>query len=195
MLDNNETKRDIDLSVVAAAAATTAAAKNKIEEDYGYIIFESILNFLFPERFENGVNGVPPNFNPTLEDTPVPFTSCFEDGSFVFNDPNAGLFKILLGANDEGDIGVRLGQYMSVKNKMISGDDDAEFLGEENEWLVQYCKRKLETEHYDYFIFGHRHLPLEIELNERSKYINLGDWIHYFTYGVIEEEIISLKKY
>ena len=42
------------------------------------------------------------------------------------------------------DIGVKLGHYFSVKNKLISGDEDAKFLGEENEWLVQYCKRKLQ---------------------------------------------------
>jgi UDP-2,3-diacylglucosamine hydrolase len=81
------------------------------------------------------------------------------------------------------DIGVRLGHYFSVKNKLISGDEDAQFLGEENEWLALYCKRKLTEKHYDFFIFGHRHLPLEIELNSTSKYINLGDWIQYFTYG------------
>lgn len=84
------------------------------------------------------------------------------------------------------DLGVRLGQYMSVKNKMISGDEDATFLGEENEWLVQYCKRKLKQKQYDFFVFGHRHLPLEISLSEKSKYINLGDWITYFTYGVLD---------
>jgi len=93
------------------------------------------------------------------------------------------------------DIGVRLGQYFSVKNKLISGDEDAEFLGEDQEWLVQYCKRKLETNHYDYFVFGHRHLPLEISLNMESKYVNLGDWIQYFTYGVFHEGVLSLKKY
>ena len=81
------------------------------------------------------------------------------------------------------DIGVRLGHYFSVKNKLISGDVDARFLGEENEWLVQYCRRKLTEKHYDFFVFGHRHLPLEIELNNNSTYINLGDWIQYFTYG------------
>ena len=93
------------------------------------------------------------------------------------------------------DIGVRLGQYMSVKNKLISGDDDATYLGEEKEWLVQYCKRKLETKHYDYFVFGHRHLPLEIELKENSKYINLGDWVKYFTYAVVEDVLVKLKEY
>ena len=81
------------------------------------------------------------------------------------------------------DIGVRLGHYFSVKNKLISGNEDTRFLGEENEWLAQYCRRKLTEKHYDFFVFGHRHLPLEIELNNNSTYINLGDWIQYFTYG------------
>nr|WP_218846945.1 UDP-2,3-diacylglucosamine diphosphatase [Winogradskyella forsetii] len=91
------------------------------------------------------------------------------------------------------DIGVKIGQYMSVKNKMISGDDDAKFLGEENEWLAIYSKRKLEDKHRDFFVFGHRHLPLEIQLNEKSKYINLGDWIQYYTYGVFDGEHFELK--
>ena len=93
------------------------------------------------------------------------------------------------------DIGIRIGQYMSVKNKMISGDDDAKFLGEDNEWLAVYAKRKLEDKHRDYFVFGHRHLPLEIDLNETSKYINLGDWIQYYTYGVFDGENFELKTY
>ena len=93
------------------------------------------------------------------------------------------------------DIGIKIGQYMSVKNKMISGDDDAKFLGEDNEWLAVYCKRKLEEKHRDYFVFGHRHLPLEIDLNEKSKYINLGDWIQYYTYGVFDGETFELKTY
>jgi UDP-2,3-diacylglucosamine hydrolase len=92
------------------------------------------------------------------------------------------------------DLGVRLGQYMSVSNKMISGEEDAKFLGEDKEWLVQYCKRKLESKHYDYFIFGHRHLPLDIKLNDTSTYVNLGDWISYFTYAVFDGEKVELKK-
>ncbi|WP_299108662.1 UDP-2,3-diacylglucosamine diphosphatase [uncultured Winogradskyella sp.] len=93
------------------------------------------------------------------------------------------------------DIGLKIGQYMSVKNKMISGDDDATFLGKENEWLAIYAKRKLEEKHRDFFVFGHRHLPLEIELNNKSKYINLGDWIQYYTYGVFDGRTLELKKY
>ncbi len=93
------------------------------------------------------------------------------------------------------DLGVRLAQYLSVKNKLISGDDDVTFLGEDKEWLVQYARRKLETKHYDYFVFGHRHLPLQIELNQKSSYINLGDWIRYFTYGVFDGTTFALKTF
>ena len=93
------------------------------------------------------------------------------------------------------DIGVRLAQHLSIKNKLISGKDDVTFLGDENEWLVAYCKRKLIEKHYDYFIFGHRHLPLEIELCPKSKYINLGDWISYFTYGRMNENGFRLLEF
>jgi len=91
------------------------------------------------------------------------------------------------------DLGVRIAQYFSVKNRLISGEDDVHFQGEENEWLVQYAKRKLEQQHYDYFVFGHRHLPLEISLSATSQYINLGDWIRYYSYGVFEEDQLLLK--
>ncbi|MGF1554916.1 UDP-2,3-diacylglucosamine diphosphatase [Paucihalobacter sp.] len=93
------------------------------------------------------------------------------------------------------DIGMRLGHYFSVKNKLISGDEDAKFLGNDQEWLVQYSKRKLETKHYDFFVFGHRHLPLEIELNTSSKYFNLGDWISHYTYGVFDGKEFQLKQF
>jgi len=93
------------------------------------------------------------------------------------------------------DIGVRLAQHLSVKNKLISGDEDKEFLGEDNEWLAQYSKRKLESKHYDYFIFGHRHLPMEIRVGENSTYFNLGDWINHYSYGVFDGEKFELKHY
>ena len=93
------------------------------------------------------------------------------------------------------DLGVRLAQYLSVKNKLISGDEDIKFLGEEKEWLVQYCIKKEAEKHRDFYVFGHRHLPLEIDINSSSKYINLGDWITYYTYGVFDGKTFSLLKY
>ena len=93
------------------------------------------------------------------------------------------------------DIGVRLAQYLSVKNKLISGDEDKNFLGDNKEWLALYAKKKLETKHFDYFIFGHRHLPLEIKVGDNSTYFNLGDWINHYTYGVFDGTEFCLKTY
>lgn len=106
----------------------------------------------------------------------------------VFTNPVAKWFFRWL----HPDLGVRMAQYFSVKNRMISGDEDVRFLGEDKEWLVQYAKKKLESEHFDYFVFGHRHLPLDIGLSEDSRYINLGDWIGYYSYGVFEGEKLRL---
>jgi UDP-2,3-diacylglucosamine hydrolase len=78
---------------------------------------------------------------------------------------------------------------------LISGDEDAKYLGKDKEWLVLYSKKKLAEKHRDYFIFGHRHLPLEIELGNNSKYINLGDWISHYTYGVFDGNFFELKTY
>jgi len=91
------------------------------------------------------------------------------------------------------DIGVRFAQYLSVKNRLISGDEDAKFLGEDKEWLAAYSRRKLSQKHRDYFVFGHRHLPLNIDLGSGATYINLGDWIQYFTYLEFDGSRAELK--
>lgn len=91
------------------------------------------------------------------------------------------------------DLGMRLGHYLSVKNKLISGEEDAVFLGDDNEWLVQYAKRKYSEKARDYFIFGHRHIPLDISLNVQARYLNLGDWIKHNTFAVFDGNKVELK--
>ncbi len=93
------------------------------------------------------------------------------------------------------DVGVKLAQNLSVKNKLISGESDVKFLGEDNEWLIIYAKRKLAIKHYDYLVFGHRHLPMIVPVGNDANYVNLGDWITYFTYGVFDGEKFELKTY
>ena len=93
------------------------------------------------------------------------------------------------------DIGMRIAQHLSTKNKLISGDEDKKFLGEENEWLALYAKRKLKTKHYDYFVFGHRHLPMEIKVSDDAMYYNLGDWVNHFTYGIFDGTTFEIKKF
>lgn len=90
------------------------------------------------------------------------------------------------------DLGLRLAQYLSLKNRLVSSSEDKKYEGPGNERLVQYCQRKLEKINLDYFVFGHRHLPLDIALPKNARYINLGDWIEYNTYAVFDGDKLTL---
>ncbi|HEC44726.1 MAG TPA: UDP-2,3-diacylglucosamine diphosphatase [Bacteroides sp.] len=69
-----------------------------------------------------------------------------------------------------------------------------DFLGNDKEYLVLHAREKLKEEAFDYFIFGHRHLPLEVELTKDSTLVYLGDWIENFSYAVLDGSTLSLKK-
>lgn len=93
------------------------------------------------------------------------------------------------------NFGISLANFFSRKSRESTGSSDAIYLGEENEWLIIFSKDTLQKTHYDYFIYGHRHLPMDLPLNEKSRYINLGDWIRYFSYAVFDGTDIALKYY
>ncbi len=84
------------------------------------------------------------------------------------------------------NFGIWLAQSLSGYSRSATGDKDRKFLGEENEWLIIYCKELLQQSHYDYFIFGHRHLPIVQNIGDQSTYINLGEWLHNNTYAVFD---------
>lgn len=92
-------------------------------------------------------------------------------------------------------IGIGLANYFSRKSRAKTGQTDEVFMGEENEWLIIYSKEILRQQHYDYFIFGHRHLPIDVKLGDNSRYINLGEWIKYNSYAVFDGEDVKLKYY
>jgi len=92
-------------------------------------------------------------------------------------------------------IGIGLANYFSRKSREAVGDSESKFLGEENEWLITYCKEVLAKKPYDFFVFGHRHLPIDFSLSANSRYINLGDWITHFTYAVFDGESIGLQTF
>ncbi|HRD58018.1 MAG TPA: UDP-2,3-diacylglucosamine diphosphatase [Ferruginibacter sp.] len=92
-------------------------------------------------------------------------------------------------------LGIGLANYFSRKSRAKTGMVDEVFLGEENEWLIIYSKEVLQKQHYDYFIFGHRHLPIDVKLKNNSRYINLGEWIKYFSYAEFDGEELYLKYY
>lgn len=92
-------------------------------------------------------------------------------------------------------IGMGLADYFSRKSRAQTGATDEIFLGENKEWLVIYCKEILQKEQYDFFVFGHRHLPVDLALPNNSRYINLGDWIKYFSYAVFDGNTVTLQYY
>jgi UDP-2,3-diacylglucosamine hydrolase len=90
------------------------------------------------------------------------------------------------------NLGVGIANWWSQQSR-IAGESSAENRSYEHEWLVIYSREMLQTHFYDYLIFGHRHLPMDIQLNDRSRYINLGEWVNYFSYAVFDGEKLSLE--
>ena len=93
------------------------------------------------------------------------------------------------------NLGFTIAHQWSKKSREKELTGDHKFLGEEKEWLIQFCKEELKTKKIDYFIFGHRHLPIDYSINEVSKYINLGDWLNHNTYAVFDGNKIELKEF
>lgn len=89
-------------------------------------------------------------------------------------------------------IGLFIANGWSGKSRVANANKE-HFLGEDKEWLAIYSKEILEKSHYDYFVYGHRHLPLDIQLTENSRYINLGEWINYFSYAEFDGSDLKLK--
>lgn len=92
------------------------------------------------------------------------------------------------------DIGIGLARSWSKSSRISKKGLDETFLGEK-EFLIQYCKSKESKNHRDYYVFGHRHMPLEIDIGDNSKYFNLGEWVNNFTFGEFEGKAFKLKKY
>ncbi|TFF38472.1 UDP-2,3-diacylglucosamine diphosphatase [Mucilaginibacter psychrotolerans] len=61
------------------------------------------------------------------------------------------------------------------------------------EWIQVYSRELLQSKHYDYMVYGHRHKPLDIALTERSRYVNLGDWLYNSSYAVFDGTELTLK--
>ena len=92
------------------------------------------------------------------------------------------------------NLGISIAQYWSKKSRIANGEKDESYHGEK-EWLTQFCKEKMKTIEVDYFIFGHRHLPLEVDLGNNTIYINLGEWVNYNSYAVFDGKRLELKRY
>ncbi|MFZ4101844.1 MAG: UDP-2,3-diacylglucosamine diphosphatase [Sphingobacterium thalpophilum] len=89
------------------------------------------------------------------------------------------------------NLGVAIARKWS-KHSRLQNNQKEEFQDLEKEWLVSYSKELLLKEHYDFLIFGHRHLPLDVQLGN-SRYINLGEWMNFNSYAVFDGENLELR--
>jgi len=91
------------------------------------------------------------------------------------------------------NFGIGLANYWSRNSRISNMKREEKFQGEENEFLLTYCKDSEKNSHYDFYVFGHRHLPLDLKVGEHSRYINLGEWVHFDTYAVYDGKTVILK--
>jgi len=90
------------------------------------------------------------------------------------------------------NFGIWLAKYFSRKSRIANADTDEVFLGEEKERLIQFVKNNELENHFDFYIFGHRHLPLDLSIGN-SRYINLGEWVKHNSYACWDGEKLELK--
>lgn len=92
------------------------------------------------------------------------------------------------------DIGMKFAHAWSRGSRISNDEKGDDFKGDE-EWLLQYCRSVESDTHHDYYIFGHRHIPLDLEVTAESKYINLGEWVNYAYYAVFDGKKTILEEF
>ncbi|MDD6843370.1 MAG: UDP-2,3-diacylglucosamine diphosphatase [Prevotella sp.] len=79
--------------------------------------------------------------------------------------------------------------------KRINGEEPP-YMGENKEHLVLYAKQYMKSHaNVDVFIFGHRHIELDLNLSKNVRMMILGDWISQFTYVVFDGDHLLLEEY
>jgi len=94
------------------------------------------------------------------------------------------------------NLGIAIANLWSRKSRLANHKKEEEkFFGEDGEFLWVYCRELEKTTHHDYYIFGHRHLPLNLKVGENSSYINLGEWVNFNTYATYDGTQVELKTF
>lgn len=91
----------------------------------------------------------------------------------------------------------RLGQYLGYRlskaNRLKIEHGDNDYKGEDKEDLVLFSKRYSANHPIDYFVFGHRHIDLKLQLKNEAQVIILGDFVSIFSYGVFDGKEFRLE--
>jgi UDP-2,3-diacylglucosamine hydrolase len=93
------------------------------------------------------------------------------------------------------NLGIGIAKIWSRSSRITNMKKEEKFKGEENEYLLTYCRELEKNNHHDFYVFGHRHLPLDLEVGNNSRYVNLGEWVNFNTYGVYDGTSIKLETF
>ncbi len=118
-----------------------------------------------------------------------PYDKKFKLLKGVFTNSIAQWFYARLHPN----IGILIAEKWSRRSRYSHGDPI--YKGQHKEWLVLYALDYIKNKNIDYLVFGHRHIPVDMQLNNKSRLIILGDWINNFTYGVFDGKDFSLRSF
>jgi UDP-2,3-diacylglucosamine hydrolase len=93
------------------------------------------------------------------------------------------------------DIGVAMAHRFSKKSRLAQNPKEDNYLGNQQEYLTQFALSHAQgnvENPIDYYIFGHRHLVLNVHIAPKSRYINLGEWLHGSQYAVFDGQTLDL---
>jgi UDP-2,3-diacylglucosamine hydrolase len=108
---------------------------------------------------------------------------------------NATLQKLFASIHPRWSMPLGLTWAKHSRLKRENGEEP-DYMGEDKEWIVLYTKEYLKT-HPDinFFIYGHRHIMLDLMLNRTARILILGDWIRFFSYVVFDGDTLELKQF
>jgi UDP-2,3-diacylglucosamine hydrolase len=93
------------------------------------------------------------------------------------------------------NLGMAIARRWSRHSRIGNMNGQEEFKSEENEYLLTYCKALEKIHHHDFYIFGHRHLPLDLPVGPDSRYINTGEWVHFNTFAEYDGAKVAVKTF
>jgi UDP-2,3-diacylglucosamine hydrolase len=93
------------------------------------------------------------------------------------------------------NFGITIANVWSRKSRITNNKREEKFEGEAGEFLWVYCSEMEKITHHDFYIFGHRHLPLNLKVGAGSTYVNLGEWVHFKTYAVYDGTNVELREF
>jgi UDP-2,3-diacylglucosamine hydrolase len=93
------------------------------------------------------------------------------------------------------NLGIAIANKWSRSSRISNTKKEETFEGEEREFLWVYCQEQEARAHHDFYIFGHRHLPLDLRISDTSRYINLGEWVNFTTYAEYDGRTVQLKTF